>query len=82
MLTGGHMPKYLFRRSGGIVGLLERLVEDGCTEAIDTGTERLTIDLLDSLAINLGNLSDRDPARRRGSCGPCRPHPGFDPLHP
>jgi len=28
MLTGGAMPEYLFRRTGGIVGLLERLVED------------------------------------------------------
>ena len=47
MLTDGAMPEYLFRRTGGIVGLLERLIEDGCAQAIDTGAEQLTIDLLD-----------------------------------
>lgn len=35
MLTGARMPEYLFRRTGGVVGLLERLVEEGCAEAID-----------------------------------------------
>ncbi|MGH3614768.1 MAG: hypothetical protein ACRDRK_19690 [Pseudonocardia sp.] len=59
MLTGGTMPEYLFRRTGGVIGLLERLIEDGCTEAVDTGAEQLTADLLDSILINLGN----DPAR-------------------
>ena len=42
MLTDGTMPEYLYRRTNGVVGLLERLIEDGCREAIDTGTERLT----------------------------------------
>ncbi|WP_204015024.1 AAA family ATPase [Virgisporangium aurantiacum] len=56
MLTTGTMPEYLFRRTAGIVGLLERLIEDGCTDAIDTGAERLTTDQLDGLDINLGNL--------------------------
>jgi chloramphenicol 3-O-phosphotransferase len=55
MLTAGTMPEYLFRRTRGIVGLLERLIEDGCAAAIDTGTERLTIDLLNTIDINLGN---------------------------
>lgn len=55
MLTQGVMPEYLFRRTRGIVGLLERLVEDGCTQAIDSGEERLTTDLLDEIDINLGN---------------------------
>lgn len=53
------MPEYLFRRTAGVVGLLERLIEEGCTEAIDTGAEKLTKDLLDAILINLGN----DPAR-------------------
>jgi chloramphenicol 3-O-phosphotransferase len=61
MLTAGAMPEYLFRRTGGVVGLLERLVEDGCMQAIDTGQERLTTQLLDSVEINLGNLPNRDP---------------------
>jgi chloramphenicol 3-O-phosphotransferase len=56
MLTAGAMPEYLYRRTGGIVGLLERLIEDGCTDAIDSGAEHLTISQLDGLDINLGNL--------------------------
>lgn len=59
MLTGQTMPEYLFRRTRGVVGLLERLIEDGCTEAMATGTEALTQDLLDTVTINIGN----DPAR-------------------
>jgi hypothetical protein len=61
MLTSGTMPEYLFRRTSGIVGLLERLIEDGCTEAINTGAENLTCDLLDGIDINLGNMPGRDP---------------------
>jgi hypothetical protein len=49
------------KRTGGVVGLLERLVEDGCMQAIDSGEERLTTELLDSVEINLGNLPNRDP---------------------
>jgi hypothetical protein len=60
MLTAGTMPEYLFRRTGGVVGLLERLVEDGCAEAMDTGMEKLTEDLLDTVGINLGNDPHRD----------------------
>lgn len=62
MLAGGTMPEYLFRRTRGVVGLLERLVEEGCAEAVDTGVERLTEDLLDSTLINLGNDPNRDRA--------------------
>ena len=32
MITSGTMPEYLFRRTTGVVGLLERLIEDGCAE--------------------------------------------------
>jgi len=39
MLTDGALPEYLHKRTNGVVGLLERLIEDGCREAIDTGTE-------------------------------------------
>jgi chloramphenicol 3-O-phosphotransferase len=62
MLTAGAMPEYLFRRTNGVVGLLERLIEDGCMQAIDTGEERLTTELLDSVEINLGNIPNRDPS--------------------
>jgi len=57
MLTDGVMPEYLFGRTGGIVGLLERLIEDGAALAIDTGAEQLTTDLLDAVTINLGNVA-------------------------
>ncbi|MBY8858001.1 TniB family NTP-binding protein [Nocardia sp. CA2R105] len=59
MLTGGRMPEYLFRRTNGVVGLLELLVEEACTEAIATGTETITEQLLDSIALNLGDVPGR-----------------------
>ncbi|MEV6867702.1 AAA family ATPase [Streptosporangium subroseum] len=61
MLTTGPMPEYLFRRTHGIIGLLRRLIEDGCTEAITSGEERLTPELLARTSIRLGNLADLDP---------------------
>jgi hypothetical protein len=62
MLTANRMPEYLFRRTSGVVGLLERLIEDGCTEALDSAAERLTESLLDQVTINLGNDPGRDAA--------------------
>ena len=73
MLTDGVMPEYLFRRTSGIVGLLERLIEDGCTRAINTGEERLTTKLLDSIDLNLGNVPGRDPTA--GEVPPIPPQP-------
>ena len=61
MLTAGDMPEYLFRRTHGVVGLLRRLIEDGCAQAIATGEERLTRELLAGTPIRLGNLNDLDP---------------------
>ena len=60
MLTGGTMPEYLYRRTDGVVGLLERLIEDGCREATGTGTERLTQALLDNVALSLPDTRSRD----------------------
>jgi len=54
------MPGYLYRRTDGVVGLLERVIEDGCREAIDTGTERLTQALLDNVVLSLAGASGRD----------------------
>jgi len=62
MLTSGTMPEYLYRRTNGVVGLLERLIEDGCREAMDTGTERLTESLLNDVALALTNAAGRDPS--------------------
>lgn len=61
MLTTGAMPEYLFRRTRGIVGLLRRLIEDGCAEAIATGEECLTPELLAGTTIRLGDIADLDP---------------------
>ena len=60
MLTGGTMPEYLYRRTSGVVGLLERLIEDGCREAIGTGAERLTQALLDNVTLSLPDTQSRD----------------------
>ncbi|MFE2067368.1 hypothetical protein ACFXDH_34165 [Streptomyces sp. NPDC059467] len=60
MLTSGTMPEYLMRRTDGVVGLLERLVEDGCQEAMDSGKETLDEDLLDEIILSLDD-PDRDP---------------------
>jgi len=61
MLTGGTMPEYLFRRTGGIVGLLGCLIEEACMAAMDTGEERLTQELLDEVDIDLSKIPNRDP---------------------
>ncbi|WP_338694586.1 TniB family NTP-binding protein [Streptomyces sp. Q6] len=51
MLTGGTMPEYLMRRTGGIVGLLGRLLEDGTQEAMMSGKEAIDENLLDEIVI-------------------------------
>jgi hypothetical protein len=61
MLAGGRMPEYLYQRTSGVVGLLERLIEDGCHEAIDSGQERLTQQLLDGITISVEGSPGRDP---------------------
>lgn len=61
MLTSGDMPEYLFRRSRGIVGLLNRLVEDACHKAISSGFETLTTEFLADIPIRLNDLDDLDP---------------------
>jgi hypothetical protein len=78
MLTDGAMPEYLFGRTSGIVGLLERLIEDGCTHAIKSGEERLTIELLDGIELNLGNVPGRDPTA--GEVPPVPPPPAARPT--
>lgn len=69
MLTGGGMPEYLMRRTSG-VGVLERLIEDGAQEAMDSGKELLDENLLDGIAISL-DAPSRDP-----STGEIPPIPG------
>ena len=48
------MPEYLFRRTGGVVGTVNRLVTEAVLIAVDnsddeTGEERITIELLDGI---------------------------------
>jgi Bacterial TniB protein len=59
-LTDGTMPEYLYRRTDGVVGLLGCLIEEACMNAIDTGAERLSHDLLEDIAIDLSKVPDRD----------------------
>ncbi|WP_245203960.1 hypothetical protein [Kitasatospora sp. RG8] len=51
ILTEGTMPEYLMRRTNGVVGLLGRLIEDGCQEAMDSGREVLDEGVLDEIVI-------------------------------
>ncbi|GAA2356884.1 hypothetical protein SVIO_109370 [Streptomyces violaceusniger] len=53
--------RWRFPSPARAVGLLERLIEDGCQEAIDTGTECLTESLLEGIALNLSSEPGRDP---------------------
>ncbi|WP_406468955.1 TniB family NTP-binding protein [Streptomyces sp. NBC_01594] len=73
MLTDGTMPEYLYARTNGVVGLLERLVEDGCTEAIAGGSERLTESLLNSLPLTLVDATGRDAHAGEIPAVPARP---------
>ncbi|MFI9042623.1 TniB family NTP-binding protein [Streptomyces sp. NPDC053726] len=73
MLTSDTMPEYLYARTNGVVGLLERLIEDGCTEAITSGTECLTEPLLDSLPITLTPVAGRDAHAGEIPAVPSRP---------
>ncbi|MEH0553097.1 hypothetical protein [Streptomyces sp. B21-101] len=51
MLTGGTMPEYLMRRTGGVIGLLGRLLEDGAQEAMESGKEMIDESLLDEIVL-------------------------------
>ncbi|MFC1400062.1 MULTISPECIES: AAA family ATPase [Streptacidiphilus] len=62
MLTGGGMPEYFYRRTAGVVGLIERLIEDGASLAMDLGTEEITEELLDRIVIRT-----RHPKRDRAA---------------
>ena len=73
-LTGGTMPEYLFRRTGGVVGLLSCLIEEACMASIETGAEQLGTELLDAIAIDLSRLPGRDPAA--GEIPELPPQPG------
>lgn len=60
MLTGGSMPEYLFARTGGVVGVLERLLQRGCRMAIQEHGETLTESLLDRCVLSPTDLPELD----------------------
>lgn len=61
MLSDGDMPEYLFRRTGGIVGILRKLIQKACRRAIESGDEEITTSLLDSLTLTRRDLPGLDP---------------------
>ncbi|WP_424217765.1 TniB family NTP-binding protein (plasmid) [Streptomyces sp. BI20] len=74
-LTDGTMPEYLYARTDGVVGLLERLIEDGCTRAITTGAETLTPTLLDELPLTLAGATGRHQEAGEIPTVPTTPQP-------
>ncbi|MEU5439863.1 AAA family ATPase [Streptomyces griseofuscus] len=60
MLSGGAMPEYLFGRTNGVVGLLEKLIQRGCRLAIEDGCERLDTTLLNRCRVSPTDLPDLD----------------------
>lgn len=75
-LTGGSMPECLFRRTGGVVGLLSCLIEEACMAAIDNGTETISQDILDEITIDLSRVPGRDPGAGEVPDPPPRPSGG------
>ena len=78
MLSCGDMPEYLFGRTNGVLGVLKKLIQEGCRHAIETGTENITAELLDALAIGPADLPGPRPRCGRGPRYPggaraCRP---------
>jgi AAA domain len=61
MLSDGDMPEYLFRRTGGIVGVLRKLIQKACRHAIGSGAEEITTCLLDSLTLTRKDMPGLDP---------------------
>ena len=56
-LLADGLPEYLFRRTGGVVGTVKNLLTAACTAAVEnpdpeTGEERLTIELFDTVTAN------------------------------
>jgi hypothetical protein len=60
MLASGSMPEYLFQRTNGVVGLLEKLVQRGCRVAIEGDSDRLSKELLNRCAVSPTELPDLD----------------------
>ncbi len=75
MLSDGTMPEYLFRRTGGIVGLVKKLVQAGCRYAIETGREQITTGLLHTLTLSPADLPGLGPGAGEIPHIPVQPAP-------
>jgi len=53
------LARYLHHRTGGMIGSLSHLIRAAALTAIDTGTEAITRDLLDSIPVDYAAESDR-----------------------
>ncbi|MFF7879699.1 ATP-binding protein [Streptomyces sp. NPDC020794] len=73
MLTGNGMPECIYRRTGGVVGLIERLIEDGASLAMDTGTEEITEELLEKVVIRTQHPKRDRSAGEEGTVPPALP---------
>lgn len=81
-LSEGTMPEYLRRRTGGVVGLLSRLIEDGAHEAMASGRETLTESQLDEIVIGRDLPPDEiGPAPASDQDKPKRPRRGKKPRN-
>ncbi|MGW6401257.1 AAA family ATPase [Streptomyces sp. NPDC055134] len=60
MLTGGDMPEYLFHRTKGVVGILEKLIQHGCRRAMEDKSECLTKGLLNQFTVTPDDMPDLD----------------------
>ncbi len=56
VLSGGGMPEYLSGRANGVLGVLKKLIQEGCRHAIETGAENITAELPDTPAIGPADL--------------------------
>ena len=61
------MWKYLLARTQGVMGSLSILVKDAAMTAIDTGAERLSLELLDSVEVDLDRQERYRAAGKRQS---------------
>jgi hypothetical protein len=60
--------KYLYRRSGGMIGSLSQLVRGAAILAIEDGSEQISKQLLDSVAVDYAaERADTSRPPRRGS---------------
>jgi len=74
-LTSGAVPEYLHRRAKGVVDRLSLLISEACLTAIETGTEQLTEELLDSITVDAGETAGGDQPAGEQSAVPPPPGP-------